>query len=117
LTYPFASFADLSRDDDHPSVRCCDGELTVVDSDVERLRSDFLAAPPKTLDLVGLKLSDLRPLCANLCVESVLRPAAFGGTPSNIKVGTIDCHDRIDLDTWLIGRKIANTSQQIAVAS
>jgi hypothetical protein len=25
--------------------------------------------------------------------------------------------DRLDLDTWLIGKKVANTSQQVAVAS
>jgi hypothetical protein len=117
LTYPFASFADLSRDDHHPSVSCCDGELNVVDSDVERRRSDLLAAPPKPLDLVGLKLTDPRPLCANLCVGSALRPAAFKGTPSNNEVETIECHDRIDLDTWLTGKKGANTSQQVAVAS
>jgi hypothetical protein len=121
LTYPFALFADLSRDDhaksDHPSVRCCDGELTVVDSDVETPGSDLLAAPSKTLVLVRLKLTDLCPSGANLSARTVSRPTAFGGTPNNNKVETIECHDRLDLDTWLIGKKVANTSQSVAVAS
>jgi hypothetical protein len=41
----------------------------------------------------------------------------YGGGPLYIKVGARVVYDRLDLDTWLTGKKIANTSQQIAVAS
>jgi hypothetical protein len=41
----------------------------------------------------------------------------YGGGPLYIKVGARVIYDRLDLDTWLIGKKIANTSQEIAVAS
>jgi predicted DNA-binding transcriptional regulator AlpA len=41
----------------------------------------------------------------------------YGGGPLYIKVGARVVYDRLDLDTWLIGKKVANTSQQIAVAS
>ena len=37
--------------------------------------------------------------------------------PLYIKVGARVVYDRMDLDTWLIGEKVPNTSQQIAVAS
>lgn len=40
-----------------------------------------------------------------------------GGGPLYIKVGARIIYDRIDLDLWLIGKKIANTSQAMAVAS
>jgi hypothetical protein len=41
----------------------------------------------------------------------------YGGGPLYIKVGARVVYDRVDLDTWLVGKKVANTSQQIAVAS
>jgi predicted DNA-binding transcriptional regulator AlpA len=41
----------------------------------------------------------------------------YGDGPLYIKVGARVVYDRIDLDTWLIGKKVANTSQQMAVAS
>jgi hypothetical protein len=41
----------------------------------------------------------------------------YGGGPLYIKVGARVVYDRVDLDTWLIGKKVANTSQQVAVAS
>jgi predicted DNA-binding transcriptional regulator AlpA len=40
-----------------------------------------------------------------------------GGGPLYIKVGARVVYDRIDLDTWLIGKKIANTSQTIAAVA
>jgi hypothetical protein len=41
----------------------------------------------------------------------------YGGGPLYIKVGARVVYDRVDLDTWLIGKKVANTSQHVAVAS
>lgn len=41
----------------------------------------------------------------------------YGGGPLYIKVGARVVYDRVDLDTWLIGKKVANTSQSTAVAS
>jgi hypothetical protein len=41
----------------------------------------------------------------------------YGGGPLYIKVGARVVYDRVDLDTWLVGKKIANTSQVLAVAS
>jgi predicted DNA-binding transcriptional regulator AlpA len=41
----------------------------------------------------------------------------YGDGPLYIKVGARVVYDRVDLDAWLIGKKIANTSQQVAVAS
>ena len=41
----------------------------------------------------------------------------YGGGPLYIKVGARVVYDRVDLDTWLTGKKIANTSQSISIAS
>lgn len=42
----------------------------------------------------------------------------YGGGPLFIKVGARVVYDHIDLDAWLAGKKIANTSQAaFAVAS
>jgi predicted DNA-binding transcriptional regulator AlpA len=41
----------------------------------------------------------------------------FGGGPLYIKVGARVVYDRVDLESWLAGKKIANTSQQVAVTS
>ena len=40
-----------------------------------------------------------------------------GDGPLYIKVGSRVVYDRLDLDTWLIGKKVANTSQSVALAS
>jgi predicted DNA-binding transcriptional regulator AlpA len=41
----------------------------------------------------------------------------YGGGPLFIKVGARVVYDQIDIDAWLASKKIANTSQQVAVAS
>jgi hypothetical protein len=53
----------------------------------------------------------------NLSKSSLDKLRVYGGGPLYIKVGSRVVYDRVDLDTWLIGKKVANTSQQIAVAS
>jgi predicted DNA-binding transcriptional regulator AlpA len=35
----------------------------------------------------------------------------YGGGPLYIKVGSRVIYDRTDLDAWLVGKKVANTSQ------
>ena len=35
----------------------------------------------------------------------------YGGGPLYIKCGRRVVYDRVDLDSWLVGMKIANTSQ------
>jgi predicted DNA-binding transcriptional regulator AlpA len=52
-----------------------------------------------------------------LSKSSLDKLRVYGGGPLYIKAGARVVYDRIDLDTWLIGKKVANTSQQIAVAS
>ena len=53
----------------------------------------------------------------NLSKSSLDKRRVYGGGPLYIKVGARVVYDRVDLDTWLIGKKVANTSQQVAVAS
>jgi hypothetical protein len=53
----------------------------------------------------------------NISKSSLDKLRVYGGGPLYIKVGARVIYDRLDLDTWLIGKKIANTSQEIAVAS
>jgi hypothetical protein len=53
----------------------------------------------------------------NLSKSSLDKLRVYGDGPLYIKAGTRVIYDRIDLDTWLIGKKVANTSQQTAVAS
>lgn len=53
----------------------------------------------------------------NLSKSSLDKLRVYGGGPLYIKVGARVVYDRIDLDTWLIGKKVANTSQVVAVAS
>ena len=53
----------------------------------------------------------------NLSKSSLDKLRVYGGGPLYIKVGARVVYDRIDLDTWLIGKKVANTSQAVAVAS
>jgi len=49
--------------------------------------------------------------------SSLDKKRVYGDGPLYIKAGARVVYDRLDLDTWLIGKKIANTSQQVAVAS
>jgi hypothetical protein len=53
----------------------------------------------------------------SLSKSSLDKLRVYGGGPLYIKVGARVVYDRVDLDTWLVGKKIANTSQQVAVAS
>ena len=53
----------------------------------------------------------------NISKSSLDKLRVYGGGPLYIKVGARVIYDRLDLDTWLIGKKVANTSQQVAVAS
>jgi predicted DNA-binding transcriptional regulator AlpA len=41
----------------------------------------------------------------------------YGGGPSFIKVGSRIVYDRVDLDAWLLGKKVANTSQSLVTAA
>jgi hypothetical protein len=54
---------------------------------------------------------------SNISKSTLDKLRVYGGGPLYIKVGARVIYDRVDLDTWLIGKKVANTSQQIAVAS
>ena len=53
----------------------------------------------------------------SLSKSSLDKLRVYGGGPLYIKAGARVAYDRIDLDTWLIGKKVANTSQRVAVAS
>ena len=53
----------------------------------------------------------------NLSKSSLNKLRVYGGGPLYIKVGARVVYDRIDLDTWLIGKKVANTSQAMSVTS
>jgi hypothetical protein len=53
----------------------------------------------------------------NISKSSLDKLRVYGGGPLYIKVGARVIYDRLDLDTWLVGKKVANTSQQVAVAS
>ena len=53
----------------------------------------------------------------SLSKSSLDKLRVYGGGPVYIKAGARVVYDRIDLDTWLIGKKVANTSQAMAVAS
>jgi hypothetical protein len=53
----------------------------------------------------------------NLSKSSLDKMRVRGDGPLYIKAGARVVYDRLDLDTWLIGKKVANTSQQVAVAS
>jgi predicted DNA-binding transcriptional regulator AlpA len=53
----------------------------------------------------------------SLSKSSLDKLRVHGGGPLYIKAGARVAYDRIDLDTWLIGKKVANTSQRVAVAS
>jgi hypothetical protein len=53
----------------------------------------------------------------SLSKSSLDKLRIYGGGPLYIKVGARVVYDSVDLDTWLIGRKVANTSQAPAVPS
>jgi hypothetical protein len=53
----------------------------------------------------------------SLSKSSLDKLRVYGGGPLYIKVGARVVYDRVDLDTWMIGKKVTNTSQQVAVAS
>jgi|BarGraIncu00222A_1022003.scaffolds.fasta_scaffold274578_2 predicted DNA-binding transcriptional regulator AlpA len=53
----------------------------------------------------------------SLSKSSLDKLRVYGDGPLYIKVGARVVYDRLDLDTWLIGKKVANTSQQVAVAA
>ena len=54
---------------------------------------------------------------SNLSKSSLDKFRVSGGGPLYIKVGARVVYDRVDLDTWLIGKKVANTSQAPSVAA
>lgn len=54
---------------------------------------------------------------SNLSKSSLNKLRVYGGGPLYIKVGARVVYDRLDLDTWLIGKKVANTSQSSSVAA
>jgi hypothetical protein len=47
----------------------------------------------------------------SLSKSSLDKLGVYGGGPRYIKVGARVVNDRVDLDSWLAGKKIANTSQ------
>jgi predicted DNA-binding transcriptional regulator AlpA len=53
----------------------------------------------------------------SLSKSSLNKLRVYGGGPIFIKVGARVVYDRIDLDAWLAGKKIANTSQSPPVAA
>jgi predicted DNA-binding transcriptional regulator AlpA len=53
---------------------------------------------------------------ASISKSSLDKLRVYGGGPLYIKVGTRVVYDRIDLDSWLIAKKVANTSQASAIA-
>ena len=52
----------------------------------------------------------------SLSKSSLDKLRVYGGGPLYIKVGARVVYDRVDLDTWLIGKKVANTSQREPIA-
>jgi hypothetical protein len=52
-----------------------------------------------------------------LSKSSLDKLRVYGGGPVYIKVGARVVYDRVDLDTWLTGKKVANTSEQTGAAS
>jgi hypothetical protein len=53
----------------------------------------------------------------NISKSSLNKLRVYGGGPIFIKVGARVVYDRLDLDTWLIGKKVANTSQSPNIAA
>jgi hypothetical protein len=76
-----------------------------------------LIKPPEPKMTRARSSPDAYATYTNLSKSSLDKLRVYGGGPLYIKVGARVVYDRVDLDTWLIGKKVANTSQQIAVAS
>ena len=53
----------------------------------------------------------------SLSKSSLDKLRVYGGGPLYIKAGARVVYDRADLDIWLTAKKVANTSQAMAVAS
>jgi hypothetical protein len=53
----------------------------------------------------------------NISKSSLDKLRVYGGGPLYIKVGARVVYDRLDLDTWLVGKKVANTSQSPSIAA
>ena len=53
----------------------------------------------------------------SLSKSSLDKLRVYGGGPLYIKAGARVVYDRADLDIWLTTKKVANTSQAMAVAS
>jgi hypothetical protein len=53
----------------------------------------------------------------NISKSSLDKLRVYGGGPVFIKVGARVVYDTFDLNTWLMGKRVANTSQPVAVAS
>jgi Helix-turn-helix domain len=41
----------------------------------------------------------------------------YGGGPPFIKVGARIIYDQVDLDAWLLGKRVANTSRSLVTAA
>jgi len=54
---------------------------------------------------------------ASISKSTLDKLRVYGGGPVFIKVGARVVYDRSDLDTWLVGKKIANTSQTTNIAA
>jgi hypothetical protein len=52
-----------------------------------------------------------------LSKSSLDKLRVYGGGPLYIKAGARVVYDQLDLDTWLIGKKVANTSQSPSIAA
>jgi hypothetical protein len=52
-----------------------------------------------------------------LSKSSLDKLRVYGGGPQYIKAGARVVYDQLDLDTWLIGKKVANTSQSPSIAA
>lgn len=46
-----------------------------------------------------------------LSKSSLDKMRVYGGGPLYLKIGRKVIYDQVDLDTWLAGKRIANTSQ------
>jgi hypothetical protein len=78
----------------------------------------LIVANPVTVETIMDTLSVIQAATyTSLSKSSLDKLRVYGGGPIYIKAGARVVYDRMDLDTWLIGKKVANTSQQIAVAS
>ena len=53
----------------------------------------------------------------NISKSSLDKLRVYGGRPLYIKVGARVVYDRLDLGTWLVGKKVVNTSQSPSIAA